>query len=182
MLIGFGHRFRVGKDTAADYLIKQYGFKRLAFADALKKVCIAAFGFTEEQVYGSKKMEVDPYWGKSPGHYLQQVGTELFRNNIDPNFWVKAAFRQIDADPDSNYVIPDLRFKNEAQAILDRGGYVVRIDRPGASDPNRNSLHPSEVDLLDYDKWSRILHNDGPIEKLYLELDWLHLQCRERRL
>lgn len=33
-----------GKDTVADYLVSQYGFVKIAFADALREECAAAFG------------------------------------------------------------------------------------------------------------------------------------------
>lgn len=33
MLIGLGYRARSGKDTVADYMVKNYRFIRLGFAD-----------------------------------------------------------------------------------------------------------------------------------------------------
>lgn len=47
-----------------------------------------------------------------------------------------------------NWIITDCRFPNEAQAIKDRGGIVIRIDRPGFTPVN---LHPSETSLDDWD-------------------------------
>ncbi len=46
-----------------------------------------------------------------------------------------------------NWVITDVRFPNEAQAIKEKGGYVIRIDRPGVKPIND---HPSETSL---DTW-----------------------------
>ena len=46
MIIGLGYKARVGKDTVGDYLVKNHGFVRLGFADALKNGCAAMFGFS----------------------------------------------------------------------------------------------------------------------------------------
>ena len=157
----------VGKDESASVLVRSLGFRRLAFADALKETCMSAFGFSREQVYGEGKMKPDPYWGASPGHFLQIVGTELFRNHIDLDFWVKRAMRRIDAEPDDNWALVDLRFENEARAVLDRGGFVVRIDRPLApGDPERSALHSSETALDSFQSWSAVIVNDGTLEDL----------------
>lgn len=39
LIVGFGHRARSGKDTCADYLVNNYGFTRVSFADALYEEC-----------------------------------------------------------------------------------------------------------------------------------------------
>ena len=66
MIIGLGFKARSGKDTVADYLIENYGFKRLAFADALKEGCRHIFELNDEQLYGELKEVEDDYWGVTP--------------------------------------------------------------------------------------------------------------------
>lgn len=52
MFIGLSGKASVGKDTVADYLISDYGFKRkIAFSDNLKEACMDVFKFTPTQVY-----------------------------------------------------------------------------------------------------------------------------------
>lgn len=46
-----------------------------------------------------------------------------------------------------NWIITDCRFPNEAQAVKDKGGIIIRIDRPGVNPIND---HPSETGL---DNW-----------------------------
>ena len=46
-----------------------------------------------------------------------------------------------------NWIITDTRFPNEAQAIKDAGGIVIRVDRPGVKAVN---AHPSETGLDDW--------------------------------
>lgn len=50
-----------GKDTACDYLRDTHGFKKTSFAAPLKQMAKIAFGFTDEQLYGtsSKREEQD---------------------------------------------------------------------------------------------------------------------------
>src|SRR5687767_10209152 len=53
-----------GKSTGSDYLISNYQYKEVAFADPLKKACQALFLFTDEQLYGTQeeKERADPRW------------------------------------------------------------------------------------------------------------------------
>jgi hypothetical protein len=87
--------------------------------------------------------------------FLQALGTDSLRNNLHPNVWVNALmadYRPIEYNDDEqprlpNWIITDCRFPNEAQAVKDKGGLVIRIDRPGVKPIND---HPSEVAL---DNW-----------------------------
>lgn len=81
-LIGVVGRKRNGKDTIADYLISKYNFNKYSFADPLKRGCMAMFGFTEAQVFGELKDEIDPLWGCKPRDVLQVMGTELCQYHI----------------------------------------------------------------------------------------------------
>lgn len=165
-IVGFGHQMGVGKDTAAELLVKDYEFRNMKFADALKSVCCAVFGWEKYQLEDQEfKQTEDKFWEITPRRALQLVGTDAMRNNIRQDIWVKALERRIRSTYHRNYVITDVRFPNEAEAIRRWGGHVIRIDRPGFSstDPNR---HASETALLDYDKWSGVIMNDGTIDEL----------------
>ncbi len=88
----------------------------------------------------------------TPRLLLQLLGTEAGREIIHPNIWVNALFagykprvRKEDITTSSgnkdyfrvhtpknsvsNWIITDCRFPNEAQAIKDRGGIVIRVNR-----------------------------------------------------
>jgi hypothetical protein len=87
--------------------------------------------------------------------FLQKLGTNALRNGLHDNVWVNALFADytlIEYGDDEqghypNWVITDTRFPNEAKAIKDRGGIIIRVDRPGIEPIND---HPSEVGL---DSW-----------------------------
>ena len=58
--------------------------------------------------------------------------------------------------------IPDVRFRNEAQVVKDRGGYVIKVIRPGlVSDDTHQS--EVEVDLIEAD---HTIVNDGAMADL----------------
>lgn len=169
MIIGFGHRLRSGKDTAADHLVMTHDFVKRSWADPLKAACIEAFDWTEEHVYGALKDVVDPRWGFAPRHGLQYVGTNLFRAWI-PDFWVRRTIMAL--PPDRNVVIPDVRFPNEAQAIKDAGGVVCRIDRPVLG-PLPADAHESETAMAGYEHWDAVIVNDSDINHLRACVDTL---------
>lgn len=50
MIISLSGRAGSGKDTAADYLVSNYGFKKLSWAKNIKEMCKKAFNLSEEQV------------------------------------------------------------------------------------------------------------------------------------
>ncbi len=66
-------------------------------------------------------------------------------------------------------VIPDCRFENEARFVVEEGGQVWRIHRPGVGPLND---HPSETALDDHE-FDRHIHNDKTIAALHEHVDWL---------
>jgi hypothetical protein len=63
----------------------------------------------------------------TPRKLLQLLGTECGREIIHPQIWVNALFA--DYEKDSEWIVTDVRFPNEAQAIKDKGGIVIRVNR-----------------------------------------------------
>ena len=138
VLIAFTGYKGSGKTTASKYLITVQDYEKLSFASPLKNICKEVFGFTEEQLYGSEKETVDPFWNIEPRKVLQIVGTELFRKelgrhipNIGEDIWTKCLQKKIMNNPNAHFVIDDLRFPNEAELIRSLGGKIIRIHRPG---------------------------------------------------
>lgn len=62
-VIGFAGPIGSGKDTSSDFLIKNYHFKRISFADALYKECADAYGVSvsQLQIRETKEVEQDAY-------------------------------------------------------------------------------------------------------------------------
>jgi hypothetical protein len=112
--------------------------------------------------------------------FLQKLGTEAMRDNIHPNVWVNALmadykpfyqhetlascgeFKLISNDILPNWIITDVRFPNEAKAIKDRDGILIRVEREGFN----AGTHPSETALDNYKHFDHIINNEGSIADL----------------
>lgn len=176
-VIGLAGKKHSGKDTVGEYLVKEHGFVRVAFADTVKEACKIIFGFTDEQVYGDLKETVDDYWNITPRKILQTVGTDLFRielpnkcPNISNDIWIKSVDKQIKnllEKGQKKIVITDVRFQNEFDYIKQNNGFVWKITRPSITNKDK---HKSEnmVDLMLCDAE---ITNDGTINELHNKID-----------
>lgn len=90
---------------------------------------------------------------------LQYIGTNLFRDKFHTNCWVNALMNEY---KDQQWLITDVRFPNEVQSIVNRGGKMIRVNRF----TKNNDLHESETALDNYNDWHYILDNNGTIEEL----------------
>lgn len=171
-IIGLGYKAKSGKDTLAKILAEQHGFLHYAFANPLKKVCQLVFGFNNDQVYGNKKEEVDPFWSFSPREAMQLVGNECFKPQFGSNIWVRMMERHIfhhETPYNSRVqgiVISDVRFLIEVDAIKTWGGKIVRVDRQGSGASQGVVGHASECELDNYTGWDHIIDNNGSLEQL----------------
>jgi hypothetical protein len=170
MIIGLAGYAQSGKDTVARYLVENYGFTRIAFADKIREFVYEV----DPLVWGNShtggqtiRDMVDEFgWDVAKQHaevrrILQRTGVAA-RDVFGKDFWVNAALA--DAHKGAKYVITDVRFKNEADAINDRDGQLVRVIRPGVEAVNG---HISEHDLDDYD-FDRVIKNQGTVADLEL--------------
>lgn len=170
-VIGFCGYAQSGKDTAASFLT-EFGFRRLAFADALRDsvyalnpiVNVATIGNVEVG-YNRVQNIVDSIgWDRAKVDYpeiralLQRMGTDVAREHYGVNFWVDRVLEQI--DPWNDYVITDVRFSNEVDAVKSVGGRVVRIYREGVGAVNSH-ISDTGVDDLEVDF---IILNDGDLD------------------
>jgi hypothetical protein len=144
MIIGIVGFIGSGKGTVGDVLVDEYGFNKIAFADPLKDATASVFGWKREWLEGdteaSRKFreEVDDFWsgslkrpGFTPRLALQLMGTEAGRDVFGDDIWVHALKARIDAKGASkkDFVITDVRFPNEIDAIRSWGGKVIRVKR-----------------------------------------------------
>lgn len=187
MIIGFAGKKRSGKDTITEYIINKYSsydFKRYAFGDPVKEVCKILFGFNDEQLFGNRKEELDNEIGIKPREAFQKIGTDFGRKNIHELFpdlkvnngeiWIDI-FKRYVRNNKKNYIISDVRFQNEADAIKELGGIVIYID----SNYSLDDFHESEKIEVKYDYK---LENYGTLEqfyenfnKLFINITVLHL-------
>jgi hypothetical protein len=146
-----------GKSTLA-HALTGHGYVVERFASPLKAMLAALLshmGVSEfkidTMVDGEDKEIPSPYLaGLSPRHALRTLGTEWGRGHISENFWRDAAMTraEMQAAQGRKVVFDDMRFPNEAEAIRQRGGLLIKIVRPGLA-PQRGQ-HASEGGLDDW--------------------------------
>jgi hypothetical protein len=135
----------VGKSTVAKALaagparaLDPRPWRILSFAAPIKRM--AAQILSPHEL--SKKDEPSSLLGITPRNILQTLGTEWGRN-LHPKLWISLMIWEILSE-ETPVIIDDLRFPNEALAVLQLGGTVVKIvSRPGLE--RIGGDHPSEA-------------------------------------
>jgi hypothetical protein len=166
MLVAFSGLKGAGKDTAADVLVSEYGFTRVAFADAVREMALVIDPWIpyagEYNTLPLSELIADAGWDWAKREVpevrrlLQVIGTEAGRMLFGENVWVELLQRRFPdlTDPDSLYVITDCRFDNEVDFVRNNGGCLIWIERPGLTSDGHasESTHISRLASI-------ILHN-----------------------
>lgn len=126
-----------GKDTAADFIMEHRAVIKRAYAKPLYDMVNAFFsdyGIIPKWHDREWKEATLPEFGFSPRHMLQQLGTGWGRDLMRKDFWLLPMQRAVKLANTfgRGVVIPDVRFDDEVQFILDNGGFLIYIDSPWA--------------------------------------------------
>ena len=140
MIIGVLGLIDSGKGTVSEILVNDYDFKKLSFADSLKETISAIFGWPLELLQGKTqesriwREQVDEWWANrlgidklTPRWVLQNIGTELFRNEFHQDIWIASLQRKLNSS--DNFVIDDCRFANEITALKLYGAKFIKVSR-----------------------------------------------------
>jgi hypothetical protein len=176
VLIGLTGYARVGKDSTADFMVRDYDYVKMSFADPMRKALVTLDPIIRlgesmpvhlSQVLPS--MTWDELKAESPDirPLMQRLGTEVGRNMFGENFWVNLAMAE--AEKLENVVFADVRFKNEADAISEAGGIIIRVSREGFGPANE---HVSETDMDDYPV-DYVINNSSNLDKLSAKVNVL---------
>jgi len=177
LLIGLTGPPASGKDEVARYLIEAHGFKRVAFADEIRRAALVLDPYVGQsrrlsEIIGEHGWDYCKANWLEVRRLLQVLGTELGRDLHGPNCWVDKAFDAIHQfDADQSIVVTDVRFQNEAAAVRSHGGRIVRLKRSSPS-PDVVMSHLSEVESAgispDY-----VIPNHGDLAELHGRIDRL---------
>lgn len=159
-IIGIAGKKEHGKSTISKHLCEYYGYENISFAAPLKESCKIIFSLDNEQLYGNQKEIIDERWGVKPREIMQFVGTDLFRKKLGEliknadRIWVLALLEKLKKNPNKRYVIDDIRFQNEIDAIKKFNNVItLRVKR---NIEMKNDEHESEKNIenlinIDYD-------------------------------
>lgn len=189
-----------GKDSVAEYLIAEHGFRRVSFAGSLKDAVAAIFSWDRTMLDGLTKEsrewreQVDPWWAArlsipdlTPRWVLQYWGTEVCRKAFHDDIWIAALEARLSRRSD-NTVISDVRFPNEIASIKNAGGKIVWVKRgelptwyhlaknanSGEAPVARQMLDDLGIHVSETawvgTKFDVVIENNGTIEELYTNI------------
>ncbi|CAB4129502.1 hypothetical protein UFOVP116_25 [uncultured Caudovirales phage] len=191
-----------GKDTVAEYLVNEHGFKRESFAGSLKNATAAIFGWQRDLLEGHTaesrqwRETVDTWWATrlgipnlTPRWVLQYIGTDVLRQHFHDDIWVAGIEYKLQKSKE-NIVISDCRFPNEITALRRINAQIIRVKR--GADPTWfevakqamakgdtsimqrqfPAVHSSEYSWANTD-FDQVLFNDGSLKELYTSVDIL---------
>jgi len=176
-IVAFGYKKGVGKDTAGRFLntflkieAPQLLIKHVSFAAKLKEVAhqLYSWGGLKRGIFYESHRELKevilPQLGLSPRQIWIDVGNKM--REVYSNTWINFALYGVDADI---LIITDLRFINEAEAVLEAGGILVKINRLGLP----QGTDPAEVDLDSFSdhRWDYIINNNGSLQGLNVTIE-----------
>lgn len=137
-----------GKDTAGDYLVREHGFEVESFANPLKDLLSAVFGWDRELLEGNTtdsrtwRETPDVWWENklnwtempyrhlgrfTPRAAMQIIGTDVMREHFDNDLWIKSLEARLQNK--TKVVITDCRFPNECKLVNSLDGLLFRVKR-----------------------------------------------------
>lgn len=184
LIIGIAGRKQSGKGTVADSIREAFPEKLVyigAYGEELKRLCMRLFGLTYGQCYGSDAAKntltclAHPVTGRpmTAREVLQYVGTDLVRR-LDPDAWVRALdYTWVEAHDDGFdlFLVTDVRFPNEVEAIQREGGKVILLRRGEGTDG-----HESECSLPSFEAFDAVIDNRAmsPEEQGRVAVSYVH--------
>ena len=190
MILGISGRIGSGKDTVGNIIQMlaltndpTVNWEIKKYAGKLKEIACMLTGCTLEQLEDQdfKKLQIGPDWGMTYRELLQKLGTEAMRNGLHENVWVNALFADYNATGYNytgcknkviqgeweypNWIITDMRFPNEFDAVKVRGGITIRVNRTNRWNKPQDIEHASET-ALDNHNFDYVIDNNGSISDL----------------
>jgi len=191
MLIGISGKIGSGKDTVGNIIEMlaatndpTVNWEIKKYAGKLKEIACILTGCTLEQLENQefKKLQIGSDWGMTYRELLQKLGTEAMRNGLHENVWVNALYADYKAKwvptGDSvaeedvslekeypNWIITDMRFPNEFDAVKVRDGITIRVNRDDQTKAVDVNAHSSE-NALDDHNFDYVIYNNGSMSDL----------------
>ena len=181
-IVGLSGQIGSGKDLFAEIFaqLSTTPVERHAFADKVRDITELLVGrkmkvthkagspfYNKVSNYTQSDKNIYlPEWDKTIGECLQLIGTELFREHFDKSTWVRSLFNTSGKKcliDEHILIIPDVRFRNEADYIIDNGGILIRLEGDPMNvrkNSKRDLNHISEIELNNYERFTKVIRNE----------------------
>ena len=131
-IVGLLGRSRSGKDTVAGCLQRLYPeqeFRVVRLSQPIKDAARALFVLSDEQIEGDLKEVRDVRWNVSPRTIFQTL-TEEIMGRMGTDFFTRVLYEKYEQGQLGPHIlIPDIRYRHDIDEILQRGGWVWKIER-----------------------------------------------------
>lgn len=160
MIIGICGPARSGKGEAAKVIKDMFGFDEYSFASPIRNFMIDFLGLAGGLAELDEIKDLPHYLlnEKTPRYAMQTLGTEWGRDMIWSELWVNRCIKM--SQRSRHAVISDVRFDNEAKAINNAGGVIIKVVRPDIR--IKESSHSSEKQISE-DLLYKTITNDSDI-------------------
>ena len=188
MIIGIGHKKNMGKDTFANMLDQAFlnSFHMVSTVKSISDPLFNAggllFGWAGMKMaraynedYSLKEKELPGLPGVTPRDIAKAIGN-LCRS-VHPDSLVKAVIGN--ASENEVVIITNIRFPNEAKAVKDAGGILVKVTRPGVKIDQDD---PFDTALDDWKDWDYEVLNGGTLDDLIVQAHIVAGFAKRKRL
>jgi len=158
MLIGLSGKMGTGKSTLANYLQSKRPCHIVKIAGLLYEL--------QDMIYEKLDMKVQ---GEKDRPLLIALG--MWGRDKDENFWTAKALEKA-MKLTGTVIIDDIRFPNEADAIVNAGGILIRIEGEQRGDNLNPELMNNKTETaLDNYKFKNVIDNTSSIEESLRQLE-----------
>jgi dephospho-CoA kinase len=186
-IIGMCGKGGSGKDTVADYLVDNYGYHRVAAADAMKvDLCkyldmdlktLETIKNKELSLWDMQDAKIVNHGKFSIRRFLQLYGMDM-RYRIADTYWLERSIRakvenlKLKSEHNPKIVVSDVRFEIEFDWIKNNGGDVAYIEgRTGLTEEQSKHISEDFVNSTAKEKCDTILDNSKSLKNLYDQIE-----------
>ena len=170
-------KMQSGKNTLANLIIDELTKSKIKvgydfFAKPVKDQCKEIFRPLENYLNTlSTKYSIEELYTDDDNWYedkneitrilLQTYATEIFRNEVDVDYWAKLLVKNYKANINDVLCITDWRFRNEIEVVKKENinHITIRVNRPSVKRDSEKDKHQSEIDLDSYNMFDFEINN-----------------------